>query len=47
MPAAAIKEVFSAKYSNIITEATIEGMAERFGVSKAAMEVKLAQYEIA
>lgn len=41
MPAAAVRGILAAEYRGIVTEATIENLAARFGVSKAAMELRL------
>lgn len=45
MPSKLVKEDLTNTYKNIVTDNTIEGLASRFGVSKAAMEIKLSQYE--
>lgn len=41
MPLKAVKRVLSEEFRNVVTEATIESLAARFQVSKAAMEIRL------
>ena len=41
MPAALIKEVLNRNFNGVVTEETIEILAERFQVSKVAMEIRL------
>ena len=41
MPKARVKKVLREDFGGIVTEATIEGLATRFQVSKAAMEIRL------
>lgn len=41
MPIALVERELNDQYGGIVTEATIEGLASRFEVSKAAMEIKL------
>ncbi|WP_082523933.1 ImmA/IrrE family metallo-endopeptidase [Methylobacterium sp. Leaf399] len=41
MPSALVDDMLKSEYQGIVTEATIENLAARFGVSKAAMELRL------
>lgn len=41
MPPDAVSEKLNKEFSNMVTDGTIEALAESFGVSKAAMEVRL------
>ncbi|MFB0491920.1 Zn-dependent peptidase ImmA (M78 family) [Methylobacterium sp. OAE515] len=41
MPLAVVDDMLKADYQGVVTEATIEDLAARFGVSKSAMELRL------
>lgn len=41
MPMALVEKDLRSEFGGVVTEATIEGLASRFEVSKAAMEIKL------
>lgn len=41
MPRVAISKIINSEYRGLVTEAAIENLANRFGVSKAAMEIQL------
>ena len=44
MPMPLIKQVLSEEFNGVVTEATIERLAARFQVSKAAMEIRLSTF---
>jgi len=44
MPMALVKKVLSEEFNGVVTEATIESLAARFQVSKAAMEIRLSTF---
>jgi Zn-dependent peptidase ImmA (M78 family) len=44
MPMFLVQKELSESYGGIVSEATIEGLASRFEVSKAAMEIKLSTF---
>lgn len=41
MPSCTVEHILKSEYKGLITETTIENLASRFGVSKAAMEIRL------
>jgi Zn-dependent peptidase ImmA (M78 family) len=44
MPSEVIEGIIKREYRGIVTEATIEALAAKFQVSKAAMEIRLSTY---
>lgn len=43
MPKNAVERMLNSEYGGLVTDATIEALAGRFGVSKSAMEIRLNQ----
>jgi Zn-dependent peptidase ImmA (M78 family) len=44
MPMALVQKVLQEEFDGVVTEATIESLAARFQVSKAAMEIRLSTF---
>lgn len=44
MPMVLVQKALQEDFNNVVTEATIEGLAARFQVSKAAMEIRLSTF---
>lgn len=44
MPMALVEKVLQEEFNGVVTEATIESLAARFQVSKAAMEIRLSSF---
>lgn len=47
MPLDLVKQVLQEDFDGVVTEATIDGLAARFQVSKAAMEIRLSTFAVA
>ena len=47
MPLGLVRQVLQEDFDGVVTEATIDGLAARFQVSKAAMEIRLSTFAVA